>query len=420
MSPKPFVDQAIIIAAGESSRFWPLNHYHKSQIRILGHSLTYWTIKSLAEQGIKNIVIVVRPPFFRQEELKKDIEKLGINLSFAIQDQPLGTGNAIWRAKDLLKKEPFFIFWPYKVQAGEIAKKILEKYQTTDCQAVLVGGRVATPGDYGFIKYEGDCVTAICEKPKPGEEPSDIRVMGCYFFEPDFFEYYEKVKGTRPEDFVDALSLYCQHKKMRFIVWDEFAPRLKYPWEVLDFLKLMLNPEKFKPYIAPSAKIGQSVRITGPVYIGEQTIIGDYSVIEGPCYLGNNCRLGIHNVLRGPVDLEDEVVTGAFMELKNCLVQRGTHFHSGYLGDSVVGENCRFGAGFISANRRFDRQPIKTIVKGKEVNTNLTSLGAIIGNQVSFGIHSGTMPGVLIGSNCVIHPDTMVFKNLPDNTIWSG
>jgi bifunctional UDP-N-acetylglucosamine pyrophosphorylase/glucosamine-1-phosphate N-acetyltransferase len=108
------------------------------------------------------------------------------------------------------------------------------------------------------------------------------------------------------------------------------------------------------------------------------------------------------------------------MELKNCLVQRGTHFHSGYLGDSVVGENCRFGAGFISANRRFDRQPIKTIVKGKEVNTNLTSLGAIIGNQVSFGIHSGTMPGVLIGSNCLIHPDTMVFKNLPDNTIWSG
>ncbi|MGB9743331.1 MAG: sugar phosphate nucleotidyltransferase [Minisyncoccales bacterium] len=418
MVQKKTVDQAIIIAAGESSRFWPLNHYHKSQIKILGHSLTYWTIKSLAEQGIKNIVVVIRPPFFRQAELKKDIAKLAINLSFAIQEKPSGTGQAIWQAKDLIKKEPFFIFWPYKVQAGEIAQKILEKYQTADCQAILVGGKVATPGDYGFIKYVGDEVIEICEKPKPGEEPSDIRVMGCYFFEPDFFDYYQKVKGTRPEDFVDALNLYCRAKKMRFVLWDRFSPRLKYPWEILDFLKLMLTSPEFKNYIAPSAKIGQNVSISGPVYIGEQTIIGDQTTIEGPCYLGNKCRLGAHNVLRGPVNLEDEVITGAFMELKNCLVQKGTHFHSGFLGDSIVGEQCRFGAGFISANRRFDRQEIKTIVKGKEVNTGLTYLGAIIGNQTRFGVHSGTMPGVLIGSDCLIGPNVMVFKNLSDGLTW--
>ncbi len=53
--------QAVVIAAGESSRLWPLNKQHKSQIKISGQPLIYWTIKGLSEKGIKDIVLVVGP-----------------------------------------------------------------------------------------------------------------------------------------------------------------------------------------------------------------------------------------------------------------------------------------------------------------------------------------------------------------------
>ena len=106
------------------------------------------------------------------------------------------------------------------------------------------------------------------------------------------------------------------------------------------------------------------------------------------------------------------------MEIKNSLVQEGTHFHSGYLGDSVIGKNCRFGAGFIVANRRIDRGNIKSVVKGEKVDTGLTYLGVIVGDNTRFGIHSGTMPGVLIGSDCLIGPGSLVFENLEDNTAF--
>jgi bifunctional N-acetylglucosamine-1-phosphate-uridyltransferase/glucosamine-1-phosphate-acetyltransferase GlmU-like protein len=106
------------------------------------------------------------------------------------------------------------------------------------------------------------------------------------------------------------------------------------------------------------------------------------------------------------------------MEIKNSMIGEGTHFHSGYMGDSVTGQNCRFGAGFITANKRIDRGNIKSVVKGGKVDTGLVSFGCAVGDNSKFGIHAGTMPGVLIGSDCLIGPGTLVFENLKDNTTF--
>ena len=118
--------------------------------------------------------------------------------------------------------------------------------------------------------------------------------------------------------------------------------------------------------------------------------------------------------MRGPVNLEKEVVTGAFFEIKNSLVQEGTHFHSGYIGNSIIGKDCRFGAGFITANKRVDRGNVKSLVKGEKIDTSINCLGVVVGNNTRFGIHCGTMPGILIGSDCMIGPGTLVFENIKD------
>jgi len=401
--------QALILAAGESSRFWPLNQRHKSQIKVLGKSLVSWTIQSLEEAGIKDVVLVVGPNSSLKEEFPL--------ISHLTQEKALGTGNALSLAKDLIK-EPFLVVWPYKINAKEIIDKVLEKYKGEKPKAVLVGRKTSHPHDYGILKTEGERVVEIVENPQAGAEPSDIKVVGAYFLEPDFFDYYQKIEEHHPEDFIDALNNYIKEKATKLVVLEKEPSSLKYPWEVLGILPMMFDSDNFKPSISQTAKIGENVVMEGDVYIGEKVVIGANTVILGPCYIGDNCKIGANNVLRGPVNLEKDVVTGALMEIKNSLVQEGTHFHSGYLGDSVIGKNCRFGAGFIVANRRIDRGNIKSVVKGEKVDTGLTYLGVIVGDNTRFGIHSGTMPGVLIGSDCLIGPGSLVFENLEDNTAF--
>ena len=406
--------QAIILAAGESSRFWPVNQGHKSQIKIFGKPLAYWTIKGLLDKGIEDIIVVIQPNSYLEEELDFLFQKSGAKLSYVIQEKPLGTGNAIFQAKDLIK-EPFFVFWPYKINSAEIAESILKLAEKEKAKAVLVGAETATPWDYGILKIENNKVVEIVENPERGQEPSSIKVVGTYFLNPDFFEYYQKIKNHHPEDFVDAINLYIKENPTGVIILEKEPPSLKYPWELLKIMGSILKSAEFKNFIAPSAFIDKNVVIKGQVFIGEDAIIGENTVIQGPCFIGNNCRIGANNVFRGPVNLEKNIVTAAFTEIKDCLVQEGTHFHSGYFGDSIIGKDCRFGAGFVTANRRIDRANIKSLVKGQKIDTGISYFGTVIGDNARFGIQSGTMPGVLIGSSCTIGPGTLVFENIEDN-----
>jgi len=408
--------QAIILTAGKSSRFWPLNSRHKSQIKLLGDSLISWTSKTLVRAGIKEIVLVCSPDSRIKEEMG-DGSKISAKISYVVQDEPLGTGDAVFRAKDLIRK-PFFVLHPYKFYAEEIIKAMVKKESDNKSQAVLAASPVSDPQDYGVLKFEGNNLVGIDENPLPGKAPSNLRTLGIYFLQPEFFQYYLKLAKHHSEDLIDALNLFLKEKKSDFVLLDKDSPTLKYPWDLLKILQLMFESENFKENIASSAIIGKNVVINGKVFIGENVKIGENTVINGHVFIGDNCEIGANNVLRGPVNLEKEVKTGAFCEIKNTIIQEGTHLHSGYFGDSIIGKNCRFGAGFISANRKLDRENIKSVVKGQKKDTGLTSFGTVVGDNTRFGVHCSTMPGVLVGSNCSIGPGTVVFENIDDGATF--
>jgi bifunctional UDP-N-acetylglucosamine pyrophosphorylase/glucosamine-1-phosphate N-acetyltransferase len=235
--------------------------------------------------------------------------------------------------------------------------------------------------------------------------------------EPDFFSYYEKLKKHHEADNIDALNLYLQDKTSSLVKLTQDVPALKYPWELFGILDILFRSENFQPGIHETAKIGQHVVMKGDVRIGANTVIKENTVIEGPCFIGEHCEIGYSNVLRSPFNIEKNVKTGAFFQIKHSIVQEGTHSQSGFIGDSIVGRNCRFGAGFITANRRFDRQNIGVKVHEKKVDTGASYFGVVVGEGTHFGIHSGTMPGVLVGKKCVVYPGAHVFENMPDNSL---
>ncbi len=375
--------QAVILAAGESSRFWPLNYQQKDLFKMMGKPLICHTIEGLKKAGIKDIIVIQGPQKNIEAEFKN--YDLGISIKYIVQPEPKGMGDAIMKAQELVSG-PFFVMAGHKVNAGDYIKKMKEKKE----EVVLLGSKTNQPWLYGILEIEGDKVRDLIEKPEKGKEPSDIRLSSLYLLPPSFFEYHKKA----PEDhysFEKTLSFYIKEEKAGVFVAEEDSISLKYPWHLFSIAKYLLEKN-----------LGRE-----KVYIGKNVKIFKGAVINGPCYIGDNCVVGNNTLIRGYTNLEEGSMAGALSEVARCIFQKNVHVHSGYFGDSIFGENCRVGAGTVTGNIRLDREEIK--------ETGLNSLGAIVGKETKIGINCSLMPGILIGSHCVVGPGSVVFENIESN-----
>ena len=88
---------------------------------------------------------------------------------------------------------------------------------------------------------------------------------------------------------------------------------------------------------------------------------------------------------------------GNAVEIKNCIIMDGTHIvHLSYVGDSVLGRHCNFGAGTKVANLRHDGKNVNVMVKGKVVDSGRRKLGVIMGDDVHTGINTSINIGVML------------------------
>lgn len=407
--------QAVILAAGESSRFWPLNQKHKTLIKIMGRPLIWYTIESLKKAGIKDIIIVQGP----KKEIETELQNynLGIKIQYVIQPESKGMGNALFQTRDLLQ-EQFFVLNAERFDAGDYIKPILEKHKSSSSKMIFLGAQTNNPKLYGILRIEGDRAKGMIEKPAEGKEPSNIKVVGIYFLPKEFLDYYQRIP-EQMYSFEDALSLYMKEKDARWILTKEVTPPFKYPWHLFEVTKCLMD-KYLEKKIAKSAKISKNVIIEGKVFIGENCKIFENVVIKGPCYIGDNCVIGNNSIIRDYANIEHKGLIGALTEVARCIFQEDVHTHSGYFGDSIFSKGCRVGAGTITANVRIDRGEIKSVIKGEKIRTGLDSLGVIMGENSKTGIHCSLMPGLLIGSNCLVGPSLVVFKNIQDGEKFFG
>lgn len=408
--------QAILLAAGESSRFWPLSEKkHKSLIKIMGKSLIEWTIEAVVRSGIKDIIIV-HSPNSQIEKFLGDGGLFGVKLSYLVQKEAKGMGDAVMQAEPLVK-DSFFVLNPDIFNADKFLKIMIAKQEESGAKMVLLGAKTDKPWKYGMLDFKGDKVNSIIEKPAQGKEPSDIKAVGIYLLPKVFFGYYRRVK-EHMYAYEDALALYMKENDVRLAITEEETPSLKYPWDLFKISQLTMDAMIKKQKIAKGAKIAKSAIIDGPVWMEENCIIFEHAVIKGPCYIGRGCTVGNNTLIRKYANLEDGVIIGANAEVTRSIFQANSHTHSGYFGDSIIGENARIGAGTITANVRTDRREIRPMVKGARVETKLTALGAIIGDGSHLGVAVNLMPGVLVGVNTKIGPNTLVRENVPSGKIY--
>jgi bifunctional UDP-N-acetylglucosamine pyrophosphorylase/glucosamine-1-phosphate N-acetyltransferase len=403
---KEDIMQAIILAAGASTRFYPLSETKpKAMVTLLGKPLLEHTLLGLNKLGIKKVILVVS-----KDSLIKDYfgrgERLGMDLYYITQAEPLGMGHALLSAKSLIK-EDFFVLHGHHFDVVDYVLPMVEKKRSAD--GVLLGQNWEEVWDFGVVKIEGDKVLSITEKPVRGKEVSKIRIVGIYLLPAEFIPYLEKER-TKKHQFEAALDTFAQNKSLRIFIANKEPISLKYPWDLLAVKNWLL--ERSVHQISRGAKIGKGVIMVGKMVIEEGAVIFENATIKGPVFIGKNVLVGNNALIREGACLEERVRIGAFSEVKNSIFLPHSSLGSGFVASSIIGEYSRLAHGFTSANRRFDRKTIKVKIKGEEIDSGLDDLGVMMAEEVNTGIQVGTMPGVTIGKGATIGPGSFVFEDI--------
>jgi bifunctional UDP-N-acetylglucosamine pyrophosphorylase/glucosamine-1-phosphate N-acetyltransferase len=245
---------------------------------------------------------------------------------------------------------------------------------------------------------------------KINDENEGNEVLGMGSFDHDILETAIRgVKNTK--EIITAVQSKMASAMKRVYVNEEENDfwELKYLWNLLD-----ANQELIKD-IEPKNEgvVEEGATIIGKVVIEQGARIRAGSYLEGPLVVGKKCDIGPNCYLRKGVSLGEEVRIGNACEVKNTIVFDGSHVaHLSYVGDSIVGEHCNFGAGTITGNLRLDDQTVKAEIAGEVVSTKRRKIGVIMGDNVKTAINTYFMPGVIVGNNSAIGTGVILSRNL--------
>lgn len=401
---------AVLLAAGESSRFFPFNLKHKCLVKIAGETIIEHTVKAAKKTGLDNLIIVV-PNEIDFQEVLGDGAKFGVTITYVIQSAPDGMGEAVLLAAEKIDTD-FYLINSNHVELEEL-KKELDTKATADGVTLL--GRKSEENHLGALKVDGDRVVGVVEKLESNEGLSELKVVGVYHLNHEFIEVLKNTPKNH-YSFELALDEYAKQGNIRIVETTATVLSLKYPWHLLGVKDYILS--KLERKVSNTAKISGQTIIEGDVVIEDGATILENATIKGPAYIGKNAFVGSNTLLRDKTCIEEESVIGGYMEVKNSLVMAKTKTHSGHLEDSIVGENSRIGAFFTSANVRLDRTNVISVIKDKKVDTRYRNLGVMIGSTTQIGAGVTTMPGVIIGNNVSIGPSTTVMKNIESDTSY--
>jgi MurNAc alpha-1-phosphate uridylyltransferase len=163
--------KAMILAAGKGERLRPLTlQTPKPLVRAGGVPLIEYHLRALKRAGFTDVVINHAWLGQQIEDYLGDGQRLGLNIAYSPEGEPLETGGGIFRALPLLGDEPFLVvngdiwtdcdFAPLKAPIKGLAHLVLVDnplhHPTGDF--ALVGGEVRDDASLSRLTYSGIAV----------------------------------------------------------------------------------------------------------------------------------------------------------------------------------------------------------------------------------------------------------------------
>jgi mannose-1-phosphate guanylyltransferase len=171
---------AVILVGGKGTRLRPLTlSAPKPMLPTAGLPFLTHMLSRIAEAGIEHVVLGTsyHPAAFEKEF--GDGSRLGLQIEYAAEQDPLGTGGGIANVASRLRYDTAMVF-NGDVLSGADLGQLLDYHRTNQADLTLHLVRVADPRAFGCVPTENGRVTAFLEKTE--DPPTDQINAGCYVF----------------------------------------------------------------------------------------------------------------------------------------------------------------------------------------------------------------------------------------------
>ena len=204
--------KGVIPAAGRGTRLEPVTLAIPKELLLVGEkAIIEYVIEAMKSVGVKDITIVVG---WRKHAILDYLgsgERLGVNLTYVVQDERTGLAKAVLSAERVIGDEPFLVilgddfFYPRTFLTEILA------FHTEKKADVTVGvADIEDTTRHGIIKPGPDNrILGMVEKPQPKDAPSKLGIIGVYLFSSYIFDAIRRIKpGVNNEyQLTDAIQM---------------------------------------------------------------------------------------------------------------------------------------------------------------------------------------------------------------------
>src|SRR5918999_395209 len=335
---------AVVMAGGLGTRM--KSETPKHQHGLLGRRVVDWVLDAAAATGSDPLVVVASP------ETKDAYDEATV----AIQEQPLGTGDAVAAARQALDgfAGPVLVLDAAPpLLTPELLRELVEEHRRQDAAVTLLTFEPEFPLPYGrILRDESGAVRAVVEERDATSEEREVRELNTSIYVFDAAALWNALAGLEAANAQDELYL-----------TDTIAHIV----------------------VARGAEIGPHV-VAWDSTIGLGALVGPF------CYLRPGTVLGAHSK------------AGTFVEVKNSSLGEGAKVpHLSYIGDAEIGDETNIGAGNITANLPPHPGSEKERTK--------------VGRNVKTSIHTSFVAPVEIGDNSWTAAGSVITEDVPPDSL---
>ncbi len=390
--------KAVILAGGGDDLKPFTTTRPKPMISVSGRSLLENTVVFLKEVGIHDLILVVG---HCQEQIFSHFGRghdFGVNISYVAQEDGGGIGDALLHARGRVHPGDFFLLvYGDVLTAGNIYWQTIQSFHSFRSAVAAI---CLTPSAeaFGNVYLDNEMrITRLVEKPMQPRHGNYV-LAGVFVLPQDFFNRLEKFGANMEEALGDLIST----EGLRSSIWEEDWVDTQHPWDILRANRMVMDGWH-EAVISDSVQLRGSVKVDGPVRIGDEVVIESGTVLQGPCYIGPGTFVGNNVLIRRYTSIGPKSVIGYGVELKNCVLFGSAKVgRLSFIGDSVVGEGVDIGSGTMTVNTNLDGTTVQAHQDGALVETGMEKLGSFIGDGAIIGAGNTLLAGTVIPAATII------------------
>jgi mannose-1-phosphate guanylyltransferase len=331
--------KAVILVGGEATRLRPLTcSTPKMMVSVLNRPFFEHLAGYLKKHNVVDIILAVGKSSEQIQAYFGDGSKLGVRLTYSVENLPLGTAGAVKNAERFLADS--FIVLNGDIFTDIDLDRMMRLHEENKAVASLALTPVEDPTIYGVVETDSQGrVRRFIEKPPRDKVTTNMINAGLYILEPDILSYIAPDTFSMFERDVFPPLLeegQVMHGYPFHDYWIDIGTPDKYLKLQHDLLRRHEGGNGVK--LEGESFVHSSARIEGPAIIGEGCLIDRNSIVRGPAVLGARCRVEESAVVDGAVVWQDcQIAKGA--RLKNCLVACRCHIGE----DSEIPDDCILG-----------------------------------------------------------------------------